>query len=58
LIYDIRGRVVRSFEAAAPPGALAWDGADASGRPLAPGVYFVRLANGASSATTRLTIVR
>ncbi|MFH1681005.1 MAG: T9SS type A sorting domain-containing protein [Candidatus Eisenbacteria bacterium] len=57
-VYDIRGRVIRSLEAEAPSGALVWDGADASGRPLAPGVYFVRLNAGDTSATTRVTIVR
>lgn len=57
-IYDIRGRVMRSFETAAPFGALSWDGADASGRPLAPGVYFIRLNDGERRATARVTIVR
>jgi hypothetical protein len=58
-IYDIRGRVVRSFDAYAPSGALDFDGADASGRPLAPGVYFVRLESAdGRAATVRLAIVR
>jgi len=57
-IYDIRGRAMRSFETAAPFGALSWDGADASGRPLAPGVYFIRLNDGGRGATTRVTIVK
>jgi hypothetical protein len=57
-IYDIRGRVMRSFESVTPFGALSWDGADNAGRPVAPGVYFVRLNGGAGSAVSRVAIVR
>jgi hypothetical protein len=35
-------------------GALAWDGRDDSGRPVAPGLYFVR----AGSATRLAKLVR
>jgi hypothetical protein len=57
-IYDIRGRVMRSFESVTPFGALSWDGTDNAGRPVAPGIYFVRLQGDERSAATRVTIVR
>ncbi len=43
-IFDVTGRSVRSFRLAADRGVLTWDGTTASGRRVAPGVYFVRLA--------------
>jgi hypothetical protein len=42
-ILDASGRRVRALPRA---GAGTWDGRDESGRPLAPGVYFVRSARG------------
>jgi hypothetical protein len=44
-VFDPAGRAVRSFGGPASPvtaGAITWDGADAAGRDLPPGVYFVR----------------
>ena len=47
-VYDIRGRVVRSWgslgvaPAVAGPMRLTWDGTDAEGRRLASGIYFVQ----------------
>lgn len=44
-IIDLQGRTVRSFLAGSPGGAgwsARWDGEDAMGRPVAPGVYFVK----------------
>ena len=44
-VYDVRGRFVRSIEdrfAMAGRHVSAWDGNDASGGAVAPGVYFVR----------------
>lgn len=45
-VYDVQGRLVRSFPAAAygaGPHAVTWDGTDAMGRPAASGVYQVTL---------------
>ena len=45
-VYDVQGRLVRSFPAAsygAGPHAVTWDGTDALGRPAASGVYQVTL---------------
>lgn len=45
-VYDLQGRLVRAFPAAAYAAgahAVAWDGRDAGGRPVASGVYEVVL---------------
>ena len=40
-------------------GELVWNGKDASGRPVAPGVYFLRVqASTGETATTRVSIRR
>ncbi|UCC80971.1 MAG: T9SS type A sorting domain-containing protein [Candidatus Zixiibacteriota bacterium] len=39
-IFDILGRVVRSFEIGEGIGEITWDGADAHGKPASSGVYF------------------
>lgn len=60
-LYDARGRVVRELEARAGAdrsGQVQWDGADAQGSPVAPGVYFARLTVGTESATRRIVVGR
>ncbi|MDH4036299.1 MAG: T9SS type A sorting domain-containing protein [Candidatus Krumholzibacteria bacterium] len=54
-IHDARGRRVRRLS---PPGANAnqflWDGKDDTGRPVAPGVYFVRVLSADGAAARRI----
>lgn len=61
-IYDAMGRHLRTLLAGVPraagPHALDWDGRDSAGRPLASGVYVLRLAAGASRATGKVTLLR
>jgi len=57
-IYDVRGRVVRSFAANGREGTLPWDGADDAGRDAPPGIYFLRISGSAGAATERLILVR
>ncbi len=62
-IYDIRGRRVRTLSSddgatTGSASALTWDGADASGRPVAKGVYFARFEFGTRTETHKLTVVR
>ncbi len=38
--------------------ARAWDGKDDRGRPLASGVYFLRLRAGADEAVRKIVILR
>ncbi len=54
VIVDLAGRVVRRF-AEVGAGGVTWDSRDASGHPVAAGVYLVR---GAAGASTRAVVVR
>lgn len=59
IIYDVRGRAVRdlvSGDRPAGPGVARWDGRDAAGQRVAPGVYFYRLATPAGSLTRKMTV--
>jgi hypothetical protein len=58
-IYDVRGRAVRdlvSGERPAGRGSARWDGRDAAGLRVAPGVYFYRLTTSAGSLTRKMTV--
>lgn len=61
-VYDVSGRLVISLldGERMPPGRheTLWDGHDAGGRAVPPGVYFYRLDAGAFSDTRRMTLVR
>ncbi len=61
VVYGIDGRVVRRL--ASGPGMDAWmqvrwNGRDSSGKPVAPGMFYVRLRNGGETLTRALTIIR
>jgi hypothetical protein len=54
-ILDVRGRLVRELvQEQAAPGEhrVVWDGLDDSGRPLAPGSYFLRMSVNGQTLTT------
>ncbi|MCK4414823.1 MAG: FG-GAP repeat protein [Candidatus Eisenbacteria sp.] len=60
-VFDITGRSVRLLEnGARDPGrySLVWDGRDAGGRRMAPGIYFSRIEAGARQETRRLIRAR
>ena len=60
-IYDVRGRRVRSLiDANVPPSRheLRWDGTDDGGRPVASGIYFLRIDLPESSQTQKLVLVK
>lgn len=61
-IRDALGRAVRTLASgeaqAAGTHRLSWDGRDAAGRPVAPGVYLAGLQAGADHRTQRLVICR
>ncbi|MGD8394082.1 MAG: choice-of-anchor D domain-containing protein [Candidatus Eiseniibacteriota bacterium] len=60
-IHDVQGRAVRVLRTGTlAPGVhrLAWDGRDAGGREVAPGIYFVRLTSPAGVETTKLVRLR
>jgi hypothetical protein len=57
--YDVAGRLVRELRSDEPAGLRTqrWDGRDASGRSVAAGVYYVRLAAFDRERTRRLTAI-
>jgi len=60
-ICDVSGRsVARLLDAPRPAGVnrVAWDGTDARGRAMAPGVYYCRLRAGEAEASRPLLVVR
>ncbi len=60
-IYDAAGRLVRTLVDAdkqAGRYTAVWDGRDASGRVVAPGVYFSHLRFGRKAATQRIVLLR
>jgi len=52
-IFAANGRLVRAFPSL-KPGTFTWDGRDDHGTLAPAGLYFVRIAQGASAATARL----
>jgi len=53
-IYDLSGRAVRALAKTtftAGPNTVHWDGLDANGRPVAPGIYMARLKGTHTNAT-------
>ncbi|MFH1219594.1 MAG: M6 family metalloprotease domain-containing protein [Candidatus Eisenbacteria bacterium] len=62
-VYDITGRLVKALPVSASPtggGAFEayWDGANARGAAMSPGVYFVRVTSGGSAETARVTLTK
>ena len=62
-IYDRTGRIVSvPVNSRVEPGrySLAWHATDGTGRPVAPGVYFCRLLNADTGASSvrKITLVR
>jgi len=60
-VYDVRGREVRTLAAGTLPAGVherSWDGRDAGGRELAPGVYFARYVGGGVVETRKLLRLR
>lgn len=56
IVYDALGNVVRELTVARPS-RMAWDMADANGRKVAAGLYFVHLAGGSSHPTSKLVLL-
>jgi hypothetical protein len=57
-IYDLSGRVVRTFDAAAGVGGVTWDGRNAAGSTVPSGLYFAKFADGHARDVTRVFITR
>jgi hypothetical protein len=57
-IHDVRGALVRRLEAKAQgPGEVVWDGRDGGGRPVAAGVYWMRLREGGRERSVKVVRV-
>jgi len=59
-VHDVTGRLVRTIDAGQAAGgvhARAWDGRDDAGRPVAAGVYLIRLAVDGADASTRKAVL-
>ncbi len=59
-VFDVSGRRVRVLGAAldaAGAAVIRWDGRGAGGRPVSPGIYFLRLATPAGTASARVVRV-
>jgi len=60
-VYDAQGRLLRVLLAAelpAGPQALTWNGTDALGRPVASGVYFIRLQAGGAEFSQKVLLAK
>jgi hypothetical protein len=55
-IYDIGGRLVRSYPAA--NGTIQWDGTDYAGAALSSGVYFITARTSEKSASTKVLLLK
>jgi hypothetical protein len=56
-IFDVTGRLIRELvngPVVAGRRTISWDGRDALGAPVGPGVYFVRLESGGTVRTRKL----
>ncbi|MBN2354968.1 PKD domain-containing protein [candidate division KSB1 bacterium] len=61
MVYNISGKRVRRLEEAfQPPGryTIVWNGADDQGRPVASGVYILRVRAGAFAAQKKVLLMR
>lgn len=60
-VYDTAGRLVRTLaEGRIEAGRheVSWNGTDAAGKPVSPGVYFYRLTTAAETLTGRMALIR
>lgn len=61
MVLDLSGRRLRTLGCEMSPAArfhIAWDGRDARGRPVSPGVYWLRVSSGENSTARAVVIVR
>ena len=57
-VFDVAGRAVRTLRTGASGVEWWWDGADAAGRPVAAGRYFIEVRAGARRLVGALQVVR
>jgi hypothetical protein len=59
-VYDVTGRMVRSFPLSEEIRSITWDGTDASGQPVASGTYFysVNFDDFGTAAVRKMTLLK
>ena len=59
-IYDVTGRMVRSFPLSRETRSITWDGTDASGETVASGTYFysVNFDEFGTAAVRKMTLLK
>ena len=60
-VFDLAGRLVARLAQAefpAGPVRLTWDGRNDSGRQVAPGLYFIRVAAGSQTVGVKVLLMR
>jgi len=60
-VYDVEGRLVKTLAGSVfPAGAheLEWDGSDAGGRRVSPGIYFTKIETGGRTLSSKVVVLR
>ncbi len=57
-IFDLQGRRIWSASPGSPTGALIWNGRDASGGVIPPGIFLVRFSDAGNATTRRILHLR
>jgi hypothetical protein len=57
-IFDVSGRLIRSFTLGPMPCALCWEGTDQSGRNVAAGVYFLEISSRSVSLVKKIILLK
>jgi len=60
-VHNVLGQAIRTLvDQVMPSGdhSVEWDATDQSGRPVASGIYFYRMAVGQVSYTRKMTLIR
>ncbi|HET7250259.1 MAG TPA: FlgD immunoglobulin-like domain containing protein [Gemmatimonadales bacterium] len=57
-IFDLEGREIRDLDAGAWSATVVWDGRDAAGHAVAPGIYLVRARSGVEQRSARIVRLR
>jgi hypothetical protein len=57
-VFDITGRLIRTYKVTSPTGIITWDATTAADAPVASGTYFIRLKAGGEAATKHTVLLR
>jgi hypothetical protein len=57
-VYDVRGRLVKRWQAAAGAARVSWDGRNSDGRRVGSGVYLIRAEDGSPGPALKVVVAR